>query len=162
MNKKSKPALFASIALLSAGQAHAVMFVLSPTGDASADAGFASAASYIESQFSDTGVVINITAGFADLGGSTLGQASSAIGTISYSGFKAASAADSTSLDDAIFIAGLPAGTSYSKFINRVTDNGGSASPFLHTDVSSVRLTKANAKALGLLAGNEGSEEINH
>lgn len=76
--QKIKLAVFGCGAFLSmANPLDAAQINLTLTGNASADAGFASAAAYIESQFSDTGVEVNITAGFANLGAGILGSAGS-------------------------------------------------------------------------------------
>jgi hypothetical protein len=71
-------------------------------------------------------------------------------------------AGDQTSADDATMVGGLPGGAAYSKYINRTSDNpagAGSATPYVHGGINQVRLTNANAKALGLLAANAAGSD---
>jgi len=129
-------------------------FNLTSTGDPDADAGFARAATYLESQFVDAGVVVNITAGFAALPAGVLGSAGSTQSSYIFSAWKTAVAGDILTTDDTTFSTNLPSGSSYSKYINRTSDNpdgSGSATPYVHIGAESVRLTNANAKALGLI-----------
>jgi len=138
-------------ALFLAAPAQALLFNLTSTGNANADAGFQAAANYWQSQFSDN-VTVNITTGFAVLGAGILGQASSSYFTTNLSTLKSALAVDATSADDATMVAGLPVGSTYSKYINGTTTNAGAA--HVETGVTGLRMTTANAKAIGLLAAN--------
>ena len=63
-----------------------LIFNISSTGNADADAGFRAAADFWSGVFTDD-ITVNVTAGFTDLGGSTLGQASSSNATFSYDTF---------------------------------------------------------------------------
>lgn len=141
-------------------ETQALIINLTSTGNIDADAGFRRAADFIESQFIDD-VTINIDAGFASLDPGVLGSAGSSRGTISFAGYKAAVAADVTSVDDQIFSDNLPSGVSFSLYTNRTSDNpngSGSATPYVDNDGgannTTVRMTFANAKALGLLAAD--------
>lgn len=152
--------IFVLLAIAVAGQARAdLTFNISSTGNAEADAGFAQAAAFWSGIFDDD-VTVNVTAGFSNLGGSILGQAGSALGTVSYDSFRNAMAADSMSADDATMVSSLPGGSSFDVFINRTSEATGTngATPYLDNDGgannTSVRLTRANAKALGLINGN--------
>lgn len=139
-----------------AAPAHALVFNLTSTGNANADAGFSAAAHYWESVFSDN-VTVNITAGFAPLAPTVLGQAGSTYFNTTFSAMKTALAADATSADDATMVAGLPGGTSYSKYINGTTNNAGAA--HVQSGITQMRMTTANAKAIGLVAGNATAED---
>jgi hypothetical protein len=143
----------------------ALVFNLTSTGNADADAGFQRAADYVSGQFDDA-IEVNITAGFASLGGSVLGQAASPNETFSFANWKAAVAADVSSSADATYSAGLPAGNAFSVYINRTSDNpngSGSAVPYVDNDGgannTTVRINRANAKAIGLLAANDAAED---
>jgi len=135
-------------ALFASAPAQAVFFNLTSTGNAQADAGFQAAANYWSSIFTDN-VTINITAGYAALGTNIIGQASSSYYNTNYSAMKSALAADSKSAADATMVSGLSAGSSYSKWINGTTNNGGAA--HVQSGITAMEMTTANAKAMGLL-----------
>lgn len=145
-------------ALAAAAPAHALVFTLTTTGNAAADAGFARAAAYWEGVFVDP-ITVNITAGFANLGctanGCVLGSASSQYFGTTFAATKAALAADATSADDATMVAGLPGGSSYSRYLNNTTTN---AADHVQSGITTMRMTRANAKAVGLL-GASGLED---
>ena len=136
-----------------------LIFNLTSTGNSNADSGFQQAADFWSSQFNDD-VEINLNVGFANLGGGILGQAGSAQGTVSYTAFKNAVAADVSSVDDASYSGGLPGGSSFSMYINETDEATGASfeNPYVDNDGgannTNVQMTRANAKALGLLAGN--------
>lgn len=167
-NRTTWRSLLVVLALVAAsvvpcGRAQAALtFNLTSTGNPNADAGFQRAADYLESQFVDAGVAVNITAGFAPLSPGVLGSAGSSQSAYNFSSWKTAVAGDLLTTDDATFSSNLPGGTSYSKYINRTTDSpygSGSATPYLHTGANQVRLTNANAKALGLRTANDPAED---
>jgi hypothetical protein len=140
-------------------QAQLTFNFLNSTGNAQADAGFQLAADYWSSQFNDP-ITVNVTRGFTNLGGSTLGQASSSESGYSFVDFRNAVLGDVTSAADAAFSSSLPSGNAFSVWINGTRDgiaphldnNGG-------TNNTSVFLTNANAKALGLIAANQGGSD---
>ncbi len=154
--------MFGLWCVLAAAAADAQLtFNLTTTGDPLADAGFQRAADYLSSQFDDA-ITVNITAGFTSLGPTILGQASSEGDFYSFTDWKAAMGGDVASADDASYAAALPAGSSFSVFLNRTADNphgSGSATPYVDNDGgannTSVRLNRANAKAIGLVAAND-------
>ncbi|MBL8406453.1 MAG: NF038122 family metalloprotease [Candidatus Accumulibacter sp.] len=145
----------AAMALGAATPAHALIINLTSTGNANADLGFRAAANYWQSVFIDP-ITVNITAGFAPLGSSTLGRAASSDIFTNFLAVKTALGADSTSADDATMVLGLPGGSSYGKYINGTTTN---ANAHLHSGVTDMQLTTANAKAIGLLAANATAED---
>lgn len=135
------------------------------TGDAQADAGFQRAADFLSSTFEDN-ITVNIDSGFSNLGGSTLGQAGSTQTTYGFTNWKTAMGNDQTSADDATMVSNLPGGPNFSLYINRTSNNpngSSSATPYVDNDGgnnnSQVRLTNANAKALGLLAANNAASD---
>lgn len=151
--------VFALVVLLSAGNSRAgLIFNMDSTGNANADAGFQMAADYFSSKFMDD-VTVNLDIGFANLGGGILGQAGSSRAQFSYSDFRAAVANDVSSAADATFASSLPGGNSFSVWINETSEATGSSNqnPYIDNDGgannTTVRLTTANAKSLGLISG---------
>ena len=145
--------VLASLSL--AAPAHALLFNLTDTGNAQANAGFQAAASFWESVFIDP-IEVNITTAFSGLPSGVLGSASSSYFTTSLSSMRTALGNDSTSADDATMVAGLPAGASYNKWINNTSTNPGA---HLQTGVTDLRMTRANAKAIGLVGANAATED---
>jgi hypothetical protein len=125
--------------------------------DISAIQGFQAAGARWSSLFNDS-VTININIGFSALGAGILGQASSSRGTISYADARAALTLDAISADDFTAVANLKSGPNLSLLMNGTTEVGGNPGlTFVDTtgaNTSTIRMTTANAKALGLLAGN--------
>lgn len=136
--------------------AHALTFNLTATGNTNADAGFLAAANYWSSVFSDA-ITVNITAGFSALPPNVLGSAGSTYFVTNFSTMKTALAADATSADDATMVAGLPGGSTYSKYINGTAENGGAA--HVQAGITAMGMTRANAKAIGLVAGNAAGQD---
>ncbi|MEP3478118.1 MAG: NF038122 family metalloprotease [Fuerstiella sp.] len=141
-----------------------LVFNISTTGNAQADAGFQAAGDFWSSVFTDD-ITVNVNAGFADLGGSILGQASSSQATYNYSTFRAAITGDATSVDDSTFTANLPTGNAFSVYINETDEATGASfeTPYVDDDGgannSTVRLSHANAKALGLRSATNASSD---
>ena len=138
-------------------------FVLTDTGGtpigSNARNGFQAAADFWSSKFLDN-INANINIGFSALGAGILGSTSLTQANYSYTDYRNAVVADAKSIDDAAFAAGLPAGSSFSVYMNRTTDNpngADSATPFVDSvgaNVSVVRIANIEAKALGLIAAN--------
>lgn len=154
------------ILILSATSVRAdLIFNISSTGDPSADAGFAAAGDFWSSIFSDD-ITINVTAGFSALPANILGSAGSTRSLSNYSDFRTAMIADATSGDDLTMVANLPNSSSFSVYINETTEATGPGfqTPYVDNDGgannSQVRLTTANQKALGILAGNAAGEDV--
>ncbi|MBI1368350.1 MAG: PEP-CTERM sorting domain-containing protein [Planctomycetes bacterium] len=140
----------------------ALTFNLVPAGGMSAQAiaGFNAAAARWSNVFSDS-VTINININFTTLGAGILGSTSSSHVTTNYTNFKNAMNADATSTDDASATASLQSGSSFKMLLNYTSNNpngSGSATTYLDNDGdannTTVYMTNANAKALGLLAAN--------
>ena len=134
-------------------------FNLGTTGNANADAGFQMAADFWSSQFDDN-IEINLTTGFANLGGGTLAQAGSTAALYQFPAFRTALQNDATTADDATFNSNIPTGSSFSVYINRTNE---SLAPMVDNDGGAnniqVRLSNSNAKALGLIAGNQAGQD---
>lgn len=161
----SLPRLLCLAALLSTGfNAQAgIVFQLTDIGNAGAGtqarSGFEKAAAYWASQLADN-ITINLEIGMSNtLGANTLGGADPTFGLTTYSSFRSKLYADATSETDRTFRANLPTGSTFKVFINRTSDNPNgalSATPYVDNDGGDnnrvVRMTSANAKALGLLS----------
>jgi hypothetical protein len=144
------------LAMTSASHALTFNFTFLPTSTAQANQAFIDAGARWSALFTDN-VTLNMTVGTNSLGAGILASTGSARSLYSYSSFKSALAADATSASDATAVANLPAGSSFGMLINRTADNpngSGSAVPYVDNNASannsSIRITSANAKALGL------------
>ncbi|MBB6049358.1 NF038122 family metalloprotease [Armatimonas rosea] len=151
------------------GTSHALTFNFTPVPGTSQQAidGFAAAGARWSALFTDN-VTVNLTIGFSALGSGILAQAGSTQNTYTYTNVRNALINDASSATDAAAIAQLPnrnGGTSFGVMINRTTDNpngANSATPFLDTtgnNTTTVRMSNANAKALGLLSGNNAATD---
>lgn len=122
---------------------------------AEAKAGFIAAGNWWSALLTDN-VTINLTVGTRSLSSGILAQAQSNESNYSLSSFTAALRADASSALDTQAIAHLPTGSNLSLLINQVLDRPAgtsAATPFVDStgaNTQSVRLTHANAKALGL------------
>lgn len=122
-------------------------------------AAFNRAGTYYSSRLSDN-ITVNLDIRMVALGAGILGEATPAGIAVNYAAFRSAvsAAANQTSAADAAFAAGLPAGSSFSMYVNRTVENSGSAAPYVDNDTTAnnslVAMTRANAKALELIAGD--------
>jgi hypothetical protein len=135
---------------------YALFINLADTGNLAANKDFRRAASVWESLFTDD-VTININSSFAALGGNTIGQTGSSYLNTTYSFMKTALTADKKSVADGIMVAGLPTGDSYSKLMNGTLESAAlhENHDYTQTNVQNVEMTRANAKALGLINAND-------
>jgi len=145
------------------GHAGLIFNFLDSTGNTTADAAFAQAATRWSSIFSDN-VILNIQIGYGTLDPGVLASTSNNEDTYAYSAVRSQLVADKTSAADAIAVANLPSGSTFNMLINRTSNdpNGsGSATPYLDNDGDAnnqkIYMSDSNAKALGLIAAN-GSE----
>lgn len=135
-------------------------FNTNSTGNAFADRGLELATNIWSAEFQDD-ISINLHVSFDNLGASGLSATSAANQINSYSQFWNAIGNDVTSSDDGIMYNGLPTGTTFSVYINRTSEAGGQFNdqPYVDNDGgqnnSNVRLTTANAKALGLRSAHD-------
>ena len=166
-----RPVVFSGVcllgALLTAVPAHALSFNFIPAAGTSQQAidGFAAAGTRWSSLFTDN-VTVNIDIAFAALAPNILGQASSFDTAHLYTNVKTAMAADRTSAADFIAVANLQSASSLKLIMNRTSDNpngNGNAGLFIDNNNSNnnkvIHMTSANAKALGLLAGNNSASD---
>ena len=167
--KRIQLAIAAATLFAGVGSAHAQLVfnntVLAGTS-AQALQGFLAAEARWSAIFKDN-VTINLTIGTASLGSGIIGQTSSTQNNYSYSSVRSALIADSKSASDAIAVANLQAGPNFAELINYTKNNPNgvnSATPYLDNtggNTSSIYMTNANAKALGLRAaaasGNDAS-----
>ncbi|MFH7043759.1 NF038122 family metalloprotease [Paucibacter sp. JuS9] len=123
---------------------------------------FITAASMWSAKFSDP-VTVKLTVGTGALDAGVLAQAGSRRLVGSYSSVAAQLALDATSALDDTAVANLTAGPSFGLLMNRTSDNpngAGSATPFVDANGSAnnsqIRLTAANARALGYTFGVGG------
>lgn len=129
-----------------------------PGMDQRAINGFEAAGALWAARFDDP-VTVHIDIGFRSLSPGVLAETGSERVTVDYDDLLDALEADRTSADDAAAGASLPAGPAFRMLLNRTSDSpqgSGSATPFLDDDGDAnnlrVRLTRANAKAIGLVA----------
>ena len=155
------------VGLLFCSSARAVIFNFTyDTGmNPQAIAGFAAAGARWSALLSDP-VTVNIHIGYTSLGAGILGQASSSEGTVPYSAYKTALAADANSANDATAVAHLPSGSAFGMYLNYTSNNpngAGSATPYLdangNANNTTINMTYANAKALGLLPANNAAQD---
>lgn len=157
--------VFSLLAGLTTSAQADLIFNISSTGNAQADAAFAAAGNFWSSIYDDD-VTINITAGFASLSPGVLGQAGSARVATSFSTFRNVLQADISSADDSTFANTLPTGSDFSVYINETTEGLGPGFDGAYVDDDGgannevVRMTRANAKALGLVSGTSTVEDV--
>lgn len=116
------------------------------------------AAGQLWSDIYEDDVTVNIDIGFRNLRPSVLAQTGSQRIQVTYQQFVDALNADANSSDDASILGHLQSPADFDMLLNRTSNSPhgpGNANPFLDDDGDdnnvSIRLTRANAKALGLL-----------
>ena len=148
----------AGILVLGVNKSQAVTFNFRPEAGTSQAAinGFTEAGNLWSNILTDN-VTINIDIAFKSLNGNAIANTKETKEKVSYTDFRNALTADATSSEDATAIANLPMGSSFDLWINLTGDNpngAGSLTPYLDNDGSennsTIRLTTANMKALGL------------
>ena len=142
-------------------QALTINFTYDPAMDKRALAGFQAAANRWQNLLTDN-VQVNLNIGFSQLAEGVLGSTGSTQGTISYAGFRQAMIADAKSGIDMKAVANLPGGPCLSALMNGTSANPngiGSGSTFVDNDCdannSTIRMTWANARALGLVPDSD-------
>ncbi len=137
------------------------------SGGAPADVtqGFIDAGNLWSNIFDDN-ITINVDYNYASLGSGVLGSTSNERVVETYTNVRNALVADAASADDFTAVGNLQTGSSFSMLINRTTDNpngANSATPYLDNDGgsnnSTIRLSRSNAKALGLIGANNGNKD---
>jgi hypothetical protein len=132
-----------------------------PGMDPVAIEGFRAAGEMWSALFRDP-ITVNLDIGFRNLGAATLGETDSVETTVTYAQLRGALTNGAVSPLDQAAVASLQPGAALDMLLNRTSNSpagGGSATTFLDDDGDAnnrtIRLTRANAKALGLLAGND-------
>lgn len=147
------------IAGLSNAASAELIFNIGSTGNSQADSGFQMAADNISRMFTDS-LTVNITTSFRSLGAGILGQTNTVKGNVDYNEWKSFLDSDSTSANDSALASSLPGGSSFSVLINGTSNNpngSGSSTAYLDStgaNTSTVSLSSANAKSIGLIAGD--------
>jgi hypothetical protein len=166
---KSLTPLAGSVGLLVASSAPslALTFNLTPTFgmNSLAIAGFQSAANRWSNILIDP-VTVNLDVGFTPLSLGVLGQTGSTQQRFTYASVKNALTLDQTSIDDNTAVANLQPGNAFALLLNRTSNNpNGSKSslPYLDNDGdannTTINMTTANAKALGLSNANSTGQD---
>ncbi|AFY95948.1 NF038122 family metalloprotease [Chamaesiphon minutus] len=146
--------------------ANALTFNFTPAAGTSQQAidGFTTAGSLWSSLFTDS-VTVNVNINFTALSAGTLGEASSSTQFFSYDRVHGALSNDRTSTDDRTAVNSLSKPPTFNMLLNRTANspNGaGSATPYLDSNGdannTTINLTSANAKALGLVANNNDND----
>lgn len=158
MNSRiSRHSVVAAAALLVTAGAQALTFNynFTPTSTQADKDAFIAAGAIWSSLFTDD-ITINLDVGTAMLDPNVLAQAGSTRVTTSYGGFLTQLTADATSASDAQAVGSLIPGADFDMLLNRTSNNpngAGSATAYLDADGdannTTIRLTSANAKALG-------------
>lgn len=148
-------------AFAGSAQAMVINFTYAADMDQRALSGFQAAANRWSSVLHDD-VTVNLNIGFSVLGTGILGSTGSSRTAVSYDTFRNALAADASSSLDRIAVSNLPQSSCLSVLMNGtgVNPNGvGSGTPFLDNNCnannSTIRMTSANARAVGLLGAND-------
>lgn len=156
---KVVPLLVAAYA--SSAQAMVINFSYDPAMDARALSGFQTAANRWSAVLHDN-VTVNLNIGFSALGPGILGSTGSSRGTISYNDYRNALAADAWGATDEAAVSHMSQSSCLKVMMNgtNVNPNGvGSGTPFLDANCnannSTIRMTTANARAVGLLDAND-------
>ncbi len=157
----------AVVCFLSSTARGALTFSFTAGGGCTADiqTGFAQAGAIWSSYLSDN-VTVNVNIDYQPLGAGILGSASSNKTAFNYSDVRNAMIADQKSGNDATSVANLQGGSSFNMLINYTSNNpngSGSSVAYLDNDGdannTTLRITYANAKALGLRAGNDSASD---
>jgi len=156
LKRPLQAAVLAVAAAAATPSAHALTFVFTDIGATPMEArflnAFQQAGDYWSSIIADP-ITINLNIAFNDLPSGVLGSAQSTFSSYSYSSVRTALVSDSKSVIDTSAVASLQAAPALSFWANRpnltsVFDNDASVNN------TTLGMTRANAKALGLLAGN--------
>lgn len=163
-------AIAAALCLSSGVYAQSLMFNVTapPTVPQSYVDAFQAAGAQWSSRLNDA-VTVNVTLDTAALG-NTLAQASSSTYTVSYANFRNSLRADSTTADDTNALSALDSfwpGDRVVVSLNYTAENpNGSGSPDRYFDSNGstnntlLEITTANAKAVGILAGNDPISDL--
>ena len=169
MNRIQRAVVAGAVSALAAGatsSAQALTFKNTVLANTSAQAlqGFLDAEARWTALFTDN-VTVNLTIGTKALPANVIGSTGSVSDFYTYSGVRSALVSDRKSAADAIAVANLQAAPNFSMLTNRTSNNpngAGSATPYIDQagdNTSTIYMTNANAKALGLLGGNAAGND---
>ena len=146
----------------------ALTFTFNPTAATPQNVidGFVAAVALWSDLFTDN-VTINVDIDFGSfMNPNTLGSTSAVRITDTYTNVRTALSGDATSADDALAVSSLPGGASFAIRLNGTTNNpngAGSLIPYIDNDGdannTTIEITRANAKAIGLLAANDAGTD---
>lgn len=164
-----KPFVIAAIAVCSVAFSCAIctaqlQFNYNSVGNPAADTALREVTALWAAEFEDN-ITINLNFSFANLGAQSVATASSATQINTFAAFRSALGDDIKSVDDLTMHSGLPTGSTFSAYMNRTSEAGGvgGADPYVDDDGgannSTVVLTTANAKAIGLRAATDGAND---
>lgn len=150
-------------ALGAATMSHAVLtFNLSFLSGTSAQAqtAFQAAANRWSAIYNDN-ITVNLTVGTANLSSGILGQTSSPSVGVAYSSYRTALINDASSSDDTTATTNLQAGPSFNVRTNRWSNNPNGSNSFTAytSSQSNIAITRANAKAVGLISGTDANSD---
>ena len=157
LSRTSRSTVVAAAALLVTASAQALTFnyTFTPTSTQADKDAFMAAGAIWSSFFTDD-ITINLNVGTAALNPGVLAQAGSTRVNTSYASFLTQLTADATSASDAQAVGSLIPGADFDMLLNRTSNNpNGSGSALAYVDDdgdannATIRLTSANAKALG-------------
>ena len=127
--------------------------------------GFAAAAARWSVLFTDN-MIVRLTIDSASLGAGIIGSTGTTSNTYNYTAVRSALINDKTSADDTTATSSLQTGPGVKLLLNRTANNpngAGSATPYVDNNGDAnntkIRITNANAKALGLLSGNQSGAD---
>lgn len=152
-----------ALAFGGSAQALTINFNHAADMDARALAGFQAAANRWSAVLHDD-VTVNLNIGFSVLSPGVLGSTGSTRGTLSYEEYREALKADAWGATDQAAISHLSNNKCLNVYMNGTAGNpngAGSATPFLDNDCDAnnqtIRMTWANARALGLTAAHDST-----
>jgi hypothetical protein len=147
----------------SSAQALVINFIPTPGMSQQSLAGFQAAANRWQSVLHDD-VTVNLNINFSTLGTGILGSTGSTRGSLSYAGYREALTDDAWGNTDAAAVASLSQAACLKVFMNGTNANPsgvGSGNTFLDSDCDAnnqtIRMTWANARALGLTAAHDNT-----
>ncbi len=175
MNRIARVTISLLVVVFGSSRASAgLIFNITNQGGASPQmmTGFSQAAGMWSSLLNDS-ITVNIRINAVALSPGILGNTSAFFDAYTYSSVRNALLNDATSTDDLSSVANLPSGSVHSMLINRTSNNPNgalSATPYFDTGLggagqagsqnnSTIRMTSANAKAMGLYPANASGSD---
>ncbi len=155
---KSKPISLLALTVVSTSS-YALDFNFTQTGSPEADAGFAAAGERWSAILKDD-ITVNIFSQFKFLDPGVVGETNSVMVSSNYGEVRSSLIGDATTPDDLTATSSLSeSGNTY--FTNYTSDNPNGSQSLTPYEVThnAMRMTRANAKAMGLVAGDSGADD---